>query len=473
MFGFWKKKASTAPIGNVPVQGASAAQTEKPRPVHRAQAIPSLPLDGAPSDGTLRETDLAALYNLGTVNVLEPEAVLFRAEDPAGKVHMLVKGEVALRDGAGSTLARAASGNWIGHLNGPESRGHACSAVALTPASVLSLDRSTYEGLDHELKLRVLTQMQTRQQALTLALATRNKELHERARALEEALYRSRPTTDSDLSRTDTVRQIIQKVPRLPVSTTTLLGKLFDEDSTNAEIVELVKSDPSLTSTLLRAINSPLYGLQHQITHVNHAVTLLGFEGVHQLVLAESMRKSLPETPEFEETHRRALETSQLAFAAAQATGVSHPAEVATIGLLHEIGTVVLELLKTENPHLDVVLATVNTAGMGAELLRSWNLPEQLCRSIELQHYPGFAPPAQVPENVLKNVTLLYLGKRMREHLHSAGTDIAAWPFAEDYLGTLGITEADEWNFFRQKVRPALMGRLKALPKSLAEALSS
>jgi len=473
MFGFWKKKAATAPIGSLPTQGASAVRAERPRPVHPTHATGSAPLGGAAQSGVLRDTNLAALYNLGTINVLKPESVLFGVEAPMSRIHLVVKGEIALRDRAGNTLTRATSGHWIGDLGGEESRAHACSAIALTPASVLSLDQRTYDALGHELKLRVLTQVQARQHALTRALAERNEALHARARALEEALYHSGQATGSDLSKTETVRQIIQKVPRLPVSTTTMLAKLFDEGSTNTEIVELVKTDPSLTSTLLRAINSPVYGLQHEITSVSHVVTLLGFEGVHQVILAESMRKSLPEAPQFQETHQRALETSHIAFAAAQATGNGNPAEVATIGLLHDIGTVVLEFLKTENPHLDVILAAANSAGMGAELLRSWNLPEQLCRSIELQHYPGFAPPAQVPDNLLKSVTLLYLSKRMRDHVHNNQKDMAKWPFAEDYLRTLGIGETDERSFFRQRVRPALLRRLKVLPKSFAETLSA
>lgn len=473
MFGFLKRKTHGFAVRGEPVSRARGGpfETHAPAP----QPVPaSSPGDTAgPSSGDgLRDTDMAALYRLARVNVLESGAVLSGPKNRGGAVHMLVKGEVALHDGTGKTLIQNAAGAWIGQLDAAESGVSGCSAVATGPASVLSLDRATYDGLDRDLKLRVLTQVQAREHTLMQALAARNDELSARNGVLVDALYRSRQTADADLSKTETVRQIIQKVPRLPVSTATLLGKLFDERSTNAEVVELVKSDPPLTAALLKAINSPLYGLSHKITHINHAVTLLGFDGVHQLVLSESMRKSLPETPRFRKTHQRAVETSQLAFAAAQATGTPHPAEVSTIALLHEIGSVVLELLKTANPHLEMALATVDSTGMGAELLRAWNLPERLCRSIELQHYPGFALPEHVPDEVRKNVALLYLANRFHDRVHRQH-DRMAWPFAPEYLGVLGVAGMDESEFFYQKVRPALLGRVKTLPKSLAQALSA
>lgn len=473
MFGFWRKKRSpTLPIYRESSHRGGSEPRADPgsRPAPRATTRPPGAVEDSDIEEGLRETDLATLYGLSKVNVLEAGTVLLGPEDRGGAVHMLVKGEVALQDGTGKMVMQHAAGTWFGQLGAAESGTPGCSAVATQPASVLSLDRATYDGLDGDLRLRVLTQVQTHRDAVVHALAARIDGLNARNRVFMDALYRSRQPADADLSKTETVRQIIQKVPRLPVSTATLLGKLFDERSTNAEVVELVKSDPSLTAALLKAINSPLYGLSHKVTHINHAVTLLGFDGVHQLVLSESLRKSLPETPRFQDTHRRAVETSQLAFAAAQATGTRHPAEVSTIALLHEIGSVVLELLKTANPHLEMVLATVDSTGMGAELLRAWNLPEALCQSIELQHLPAFLLPEHVPEEVRKNVALLYLANRFHDRVHGREGRMP-WPFAPEYLAALGITGMDESAFFHQKVRPALLGRVKTLPRSLAEAL--
>ncbi|MFO8004933.1 MAG: HDOD domain-containing protein [Thioalkalivibrio sp.] len=420
----------------------------------------------------LRDVDLATLYSMAPIKVLEPDTLLFTAGERIRAIHLLIKGAVELQDGTGATLMEVGAGDWIGNLDFGVSGPHYCSAVARGPASVLSLDREIYDGLGDELRLRLLAQLHTQEHGRMFRLTARGGALQERNQALVQALFRSRAAADSGFSRSEAVRQVIQKVPRLPVSTATLLGKLFDEKSTHAEVVELVKSDPSLTSTLLKAINSPLYGLQHKIDNVNHAVTLLGFDGVHQLVLSESLRKSLPETPRFLEIYHRALDTSQLAFASAQATGIGHPAELSTIGLLHEVGSVVLELLKTQNPRLEGLLATMDSAGLGAELLRAWNLPERLCKTIEFRHYPEFALPEHVPTDVVKNVALLHLAHRFQRRIH-AGPGSEHGPFVEEYMAALGLAGISETDLFEQRVKPRLLARAQTLPRTLAAALAS
>ncbi len=472
MFGFWKKKAKVVTASREPVRPAWTGDAAGAK---RVQQPPLEPSDSSASRGKalgLRDVDLATLYSVRPIRVRESGTHLFTAGDPVGAVHLLVKGEIELQDGTGATIMEVGAGDWIGSLDCGSSGRYACSAVTRGPASVLTLDREIFDGIGDELRLRLLAQLHTQEHARMLRIVARSGALAVRNQALVETLYRSRAAADTGFSRSEAVAQVIQKVPRLPVSTATLLHKLFDENSSHAEVVELVKSDPSLTSTLLRAINSPLYGLQHKIDNVNHAVTLLGFDGVHQLVLAESMRKSLPETPRFLEIYHRALETSQLAFATAQATGVGHPAELSTIGLLHEVGSVVLELLKTQNPRLEGLLATMDSAGLGAELLRAWNLPERLCKTIEFRHYPEFALPEHVPVDVVKNVAVLHLANRFHSSIH-AGAGGEQGPFVEAYLAELGLADVSEVDLFHYRVKPRLLARAQNLPRTLAAALSS
>jgi HD-like signal output (HDOD) protein len=447
-----------------------------PAAVHRRSAHVPAPPRGHPigsgAVAGLRDTDLATLCSLAPIRVLDAGDVLLRVGDRDPAIHLLIKGEVMLQDGAGATLLEVGPGDSIGGLDSDAAEAAFYSAITRGPASVLSLSRESFDGLDEGIKLRLLSRRQLQQQALMRRLAARDRDLSSRNQALVEALYRSRLAADTGFARGEAVGEVIRKVPRLPVSTATLLAKLFDERTTHAEVVDLVKSDPSLTSTLLKAVNSPLYSLQHKIDNVNHAVTLLGFDAVHQLIMSESMRKSLPETPRFLEIYQRSLETSQLAFATAQAVGVGRPAEVSTIGLLREIGSVVLELLKSQNPRLEGLLATMDSAGLGAELLRAWNLPEGLCRSIQFQHYPEFALPEHVPGDVRENVALLHLANRFRDRIHAEAGGRNG-PFPDEYLAALGLTGIGEEDLFQQKVKPRLMARLQALPKSLADALAS
>lgn len=473
MFGFWRRKTmAVAPRGE-PVRhewtdDSAGGARGAPQP---SVGPPGVAVSPGIGEG-LREADLGTLYNVVPIRMLEPDTVLFNAGGPVGAIYLLIKGEIGLQDKAGEILMDVRAGEWFGDLDFDAHRSHYCSAVARGSASILAIDRAIWDGLGDELQLRLLAQNHKQEHPRMLQLTARNSGLNARNRALVNALYRSRASADTGFSRSEAVRQVIQKVPRLPVSTATLLGKLFDEKSTQTEVVELVKADPSLTLTLLKAINSPLYGLEHKIDNVNHAVTLMGFDGVHQLVLAESMRKSLPETPRFLEIYHRALETSQLAFAIAQVTRVGQPAELGTIGLLHEVGSVVLELLKAQNPRLEGLLATLDSAGLGAELLRAWNLPERLCKTIEFWHYPEFALPEHVPVDVVKNVALLHLARRFHRCIHE-GPGSEDGPFVEAYLAELGLADVSETDLLHQRVKPRLLARAQTLPRTLVAALSA
>ena len=472
MFGFWRRRG--AAVAGAGKQVRPVAVADPAAVSSRSAHVPAPPRGHTIGSGAvtgLRDSDLATLCSLAPIRVLDAGDILLRAGDKDPAIHLLIKGEVVLQDGAGATLLEVGPGDSIGGLDSDAAEAALFSAVARGPASVQSLSRESFDGLDEGIRFRLLSRRLLQQQALMQRLAARDRDVSSRNQALVDALYRSRQATDTGFSQSEAVGEVIRKVPRLPVSTATLLAKLFDERTTHAEVVDLVKSDPSLTSTLLKAINSPLYSLRHKIDNVNHAVTLLGFDAVHQLIMSESMRKNLPETPRFLEIYQRSLETSQLAFATAQAVGVGRPAEVSTIGLLREIGSIVLELLKSQNPRLEGLLATMDSAGLGAELLRAWNLPEGLCRSIQFQHYPAFALPEHVPGDVRENVALLHLANRFRDRIH-AGDGGRNGPFPDEYLGALGLTGVGEEDLFQQKVKPRLMARPQALPKSLADALA-
>lgn len=467
MFGLWKTKAKVGKANEVGDDIVS-------KPIQRRPLTSSYSNVSGGKIMGLRDVDLDTLFSLTPIKLLKPDTHLFKRGDSVQAIHLVVKGEVELQAGTGATVIKVSAGDWIGSLDFGSSGPYPWSAVARGPASVLTISREVFDeiGISENLGLRLLTQMYLREQCRMPLLTKRSEELEARNQTLEEALYHSQVAADTRFSRSETVGQVIQKVVRLPVSSATLLHKLFDENSTHAEVVELVKSDPSLASTLLKAINSPLYALQHEIDNVDHAVTLLGFDGVHQLVLSESLRKSLPETPRFQEIYHRALETSRLAFAVAQSTGMGPPAELSTIGLLHELGNVVLELLKSQNTRLEGLLATMDSAGLGAELLRAWNLPERLCKTVEFQRYPEFSLPKNVPIDVLKSVAILYMANRFQRRIQ-ADANNEGDPFVREYLDVLGLTGVSETSFFAQQVKPKLLAHKQTLPRNFANTLSS
>lgn len=469
MIGFLKRKVAGGQEGAGKGQAVAtleARSTPKQAGSGGAAISRAITLEG------LRDSDLAAIYSAGEIQVLEPGAPLFRAGEKANTLYLLVKGKIALQNDPGGTIVKAEAGDWIGDLDFHAAEPRSCTAISTSASSVLSLDRAAYGGLDDRLKLRLIRQQQKAYRARLKELSAQTVEIMRRNQALVDALYRARTAGDKEFSKSDAVQGVLQKVPRLPVSTTTLLSKLFDERTTLAEVVELVKSDPALAGILLKAVNSPLYGLENKIDNVNRAVTLLGFDAVYQLIMSESMRKSLPETPRFLEIYNRSLATSHLAFAIAQATWRSNPAELSTLGLLNEIGSVVLELLRTQNPKLQRLLTNIDSAGLGAELLRTWKLPENLCKSVEYRSYPAFALPVHVPPDVLENVALLHLADRFYLRLHDK-VDEQGGLFTESYITALKLGDLGDPELLYRQVTTNLRSRLQSLPRTLAAVLTT
>ena len=58
-------------------------------------------------------------------------------------------------------------------------------------------------------------------------------------------------------------------------------------------ISNLINKDPAMTQTVLRIINSPLFGMRTEISSVSHAVSLLGADKIKLLVLTPKLREAL------------------------------------------------------------------------------------------------------------------------------------------------------------------------------------
>ena len=468
MFGFFRSKES---------KPAPAAEPATAAKVHRVVSAPYPTVAGGVAVGKparaltgLSGDDLDQIYQRGETRVVAAGERLFAADDSPDTLCFLVKGEAALLDGGGTQFEHLAPGTWLRPADFGANSSIQCSATAQTDCTITLLSAATVSNLNEPVQLRLLHQLETGHREKLQHHATRLHRLARQNRLLAEALYLSRERGRSEFAQSDVVSQVIERVPRLPVATASLLAKLYDEKTTQAEVVDLVKSDPGLTAMLLKAINSPFYGLQHKIANVGHAVTLLGFDTVHQLVLSESMRKSLPETSQFLKIYHRAVERAQIALSLGVITGYPHPAEISTAALLADIGRVVLELLKQQNPRLADLLIPVDPAILGARLLRNWNLPEELCLTVEFAQHPEYAPPSKLPSQIVAPVALLHLTDLALDRLRGE-SHTAELPFTEAYLQALGLRQTLD-SLVRERLLPHLRQRIAQLPRSLAAVLS-
>jgi len=78
----------------------------------------------------------------------------------------------------------------------------------------------------------------------------------------------------------------IESMPTLPTVTFQVMEITADSNSSANDLVKIISPDVSLTAKILKIANSPLYGLTREISSLQHALTVLGFKEIRNLVIS-------------------------------------------------------------------------------------------------------------------------------------------------------------------------------------------
>ena len=206
-------------------------------------------------------------------------------------------------------------------------------------------------------------------------------------------------------------KKIYSKIDELPTLPTVLpkLLSMIESDSGNfARATDVISSDPSLTSKILKVANSAYYGFSQQITPFKSAVALLGFSMVKSLALSMGVFQTMPSRGEGNHFSQKGLWIHSLAVATVMAEldkrfrkGDDHE-HIFVTGLLHDIGKIVLahffsDLLQQvldklhegsgeEFYEVERSIIGFDHGEIGAMLLERWKFPEVICNTVALHH---------------------------------------------------------------------------------------
>ena len=215
-----------------------------------------------------------------------------------------------------------------------------------------------------------------------------------------------------------TANDVVAKVKNLPpvsFAALKLVNLLEQSFVSNDEVVQVLKCDNVLTAKLLRACNSPYFGLEEPVSSVDQAVLILGHQQILHIVLTlafgGAMVVPVPGyAVEANELWRHSLITATAAeIIVRDGVDLNVEAPVAfTVGLLHDMGKLVLGQMLTPDLQTDIrfridskqisrceaereVLGT-DHADVGACLLQSWHLPEEIVEATANHHKPILEP---------------------------------------------------------------------------------
>ena len=187
-------------------------------------------------------------------------------------------------------------------------------------------------------------------------------------------------------------------LPTLP-SVIRRLNSLSDnEKSSIQEMARIVSSDQVLSARILRLANSPSYGF-YRVSTITNAMILLGVNVVKSLAIASSIFAVMEKDTIGLWEH--SLGVGVAANLIARKLGLPECEEIATAGLLHDIGKVIIrikcseaekEILKLAREQQMFIMEAereiidTDHAEVGGWLSKSWFLPNKLSEPIAFHH---------------------------------------------------------------------------------------
>jgi putative nucleotidyltransferase with HDIG domain len=211
------------------------------------------------------------------------------------------------------------------------------------------------------------------------------------------------------------VINIAKEVKALPAMSTTaqrVIEITGDRNANARDLQEVILYDQSLSTHLLRVANSPFYSPRSEVTEVQRAIVLLGFDQVKKICVYYATQGILKRPGLAEKLlWDHSLGVSVAARVIAEEWHPDLAPSAFTAGLLHDVGKSVLMgipeagyegLMRTfYNEGIPLVeleqeALGVTHAQVGLEVGRHWKLPSLLVEAIH--HHHGEVPADLAPD---------------------------------------------------------------------------
>ena len=201
----------------------------------------------------------------------------------------------------------------------------------------------------------------------------------------------------------------LQSIPTLPTVALRVMEITANPKSSANDLMDIISPDVSLTTKILKISNSPFYGLTREISSLQHAVTVLGFKEIRNLVIstvAFDSFKNLGKNNKFD--INKFWRHSFYCALAAKTIAVDmkiESSELFVAGLVHDIGKLAMyitfpgefmmqaEIMNPLKIKYTAFEAEKDVFGMthdevGMKLLKKWMFPESLLTAVGYHHRP-------------------------------------------------------------------------------------
>lgn len=217
---------------------------------------------------------------------------------------------------------------------------------------------------------------------------------------------------------------IIDNLPQFPDNIIKINRLLSNPKSKMSQIAALISSDVSLTSDLLKLVNSATFALASPCRSIVDAVKLVGIRGIKNMLISLGSMNSLRDLG-FDADKELWTHSYKIAFYSYTLARNFCSGDRAVVddsyvcGLLHDMGKLVFEAAHPDMiekiqkiceqkgipPEIfEKLVAGVNHSEIGALIAEKWNFPDVIVSVIRHHHEPDLAPAT-----TKKLTSLIYL----------------------------------------------------------------
>lgn len=202
--------------------------------------------------------------------------------------------------------------------------------------------------------------------------------------------------------------ELIALVPRLPVCPARafeVMGIMSRGDVGFDDLVSVASGDQVLAGSVLQVANSPAFARSVPARDVHQAVMYIGTEQASRVIVAAALKPVLS-IQGGDALWQHSIDSAIVAELLAQRTSHIDPREAYVLGLLHDVGKLLLNIAPAPARECrerlttagvprqiaEIVTCGADHALAGADVLRSWGLPQDYIAAVESHHQPERSP---------------------------------------------------------------------------------
>ncbi len=222
------------------------------------------------------------------------------------------------------------------------------------------------------------------------------------------------------------LNDILEKLDSIPTPSFVVskVMELVSQPGVSAsELTEVIEKDPNLTVRVMKLANSAYYGLPQKISTLSHAVMILGFKTVRNLVASVYMHdafftsKLKTKAVSMDKVWWHLVTTAIATENISNAVGYINKEETFLVGMIHDLGKIIIAQLFPSYVDAIIQLASASSVTywqsenkLGVpdhvsvinHLMEKWKFPREIRMAVSFHH-----DPERVEEENLKDITYI------------------------------------------------------------------